>query len=294
MLEKTRQMDFLKVQSTIIDELHSRNHLQTFVLHLPPPNPRAIIKQFEKSLTDWSITPEFVEYTTFGDCIGANGTVLIGIHTGITGARINLPILRPPQIPTCLEDHIYAPFDNDKFTMSQYPSASDEEADDDTFEIKQSPPTPATPLSALNKYHLVRKGDQPAALVGTNVYSRKGTATPLDRYNFNPFHRLFGIKFKDSSAKTRIRIISPYEYCQCWNMDRNLIIDFARTVANIYLLESALPGKTSSAILEALLSKLTEIRLEQSTFLDSSAPAASAATAMPFMSGATTLKIPTI
>jgi hypothetical protein len=77
-------------------------------------------------------------------------------------------------------------------------------------------------------------------------------------------------------------------------MDRNLIVDFAQTVANINLLKSALPGNTSSAILQALLSKLTEIRFEQSTFLDSSAPgAAPAVTAMSFISGATTLKLPT-
>jgi hypothetical protein len=165
-------MDFLKAQeSTIIDELCSRNQLQTFILHLPSPYHRTVIKQFEKSLTDWSITSEFVEYTTFGDCVDANGTILIGIHTGITGSRIKLPIIRPPQIPTCLEDHIYKPFDDDKFAMSQHPSASDEEADDDKFEIKQLPLTPATPLSSRIKYHLVRKDDQPAALVGTSVYS---------------------------------------------------------------------------------------------------------------------------
>jgi hypothetical protein len=110
-------------------------------------------------------------------------------------------------------------------------------------------------------------------------------APPLNPFNFNPFHRLFGVKFKDSSAKIRIRIISPYEYCQCWNTDNNLIVDFAQTVTNI---------NTLSAILEALLSKLTEIRLEQSSFLDSSAPAAPATTAMSFISGATTLKLPTI
>jgi hypothetical protein len=168
------------------------------------PYQKAVIKQFEKSLTDWSITSEFVEYTTFGDCIDARNTILIGIHTGITGAHIKLSIISPPQVPTCLEDHIYKPFDDDKCF------ASDEEADDDKFEIKQSPPTSATPLSSLIKYHLVRKDNHPAALVGTNVYSRNGTAPPLNSYNCNPFHRLFGVEFKDSSARTRIRIISPY------------------------------------------------------------------------------------
>jgi hypothetical protein len=68
-------------------------------------------------------------------------------------------------------------------------------------------------------------------------------------------------------------------------MDNNLIVNFTQTITNIDLLESALPGNTSSAILEALLSKLTEIRLEQSSVLDSSALAAPAATAVSFKTG---------
>jgi hypothetical protein len=227
-------------------------------------------------------------------CINDSSTILIGIHTGITGAPIEVSIIRAPQIPTCIEDNIYKPFDDDKFVMSHHPVASEEEADDEKFEIKPSSPTPASPLSCIIKYHLIRKGDHPAALVGTNVCSRSGTAPPLNPYNFNPFHRLFGVKFKDSSAKTRIRIISPYEYCQCWNMNNNLIVDFAKTISNIDLLKSALPGNTTLAIIEATLCKLTEIRFEQSSFLDSSAQVAPAATAMSFISGATTLKLPTI
>jgi hypothetical protein len=77
-------------------------------------------------------------------------------------------------------------------------------------------------------------------------------------------------------------------------MNNNLIVDFAKTISNIDLLKSALPGNTSLAIIEATLSKLTEIRFEQSSFLDALAQAAPAATAMSFISGATTLKLPTI
>jgi hypothetical protein len=121
-------------------------------LHLPSPYQRTVIKQFEKSLTNWSITSEFVEYTTFGDCINDSSTILIGIHTGITGTPIEVSIIRAPQIPTCIEDNIYKPFDDDKFVMSHHPVASEEEADDEKFEIKPSSPTPASPLSCIIKY----------------------------------------------------------------------------------------------------------------------------------------------
>jgi hypothetical protein len=65
-------------------------------------------------------------------------------------------------------------------------------------------------------------------------------------------------------------------------------------ILHIDLLESALPGNTSLAIIEATLCKLTEVRFKQSSFLDSSAQAAPAATAISFVSGATTLKLPTV
>jgi hypothetical protein len=77
-------------------------------------------------------------------------------------------------------------------------------------------------------------------------------------------------------------------------MNNNLIVDFAKTVSNIDLLESALPRNTSLAIIEATLCKLTEIRFEQLSFMDSLAQVAPAATAISFISGATTLKLPTV
>jgi hypothetical protein len=116
----------------------------------------------------------------------------------------------------------------------------------------------------------------------------------LEQPNFNPFRRLFGVTFNDTDNRERIRIISPYEYCQCWNMDKNLIIQFAKTVANTDLLSTALPGKTSAAIMEAILSTLTAIWLDQSTFLDATTPTAAAATAHTFLSGVTILKLPSI
>jgi hypothetical protein len=112
----------------------------------------------------------------------------------------------------------------------------------------------------------------PASLVGTNVYSINGPAPPLDPHNFNPFHRLFSVTFKDSAKKTRTRIISPYEYCQCWQMDRNLIVDFARDILYTHLLENAIPANTSLAILDILLARLTAIHLENVPFIDSSTP----------------------
>ena len=75
-------------------------------------------------------------------------------------------------------------------------------------------------------------------------------------------------------------------------MDPNLIVQFAQDIRHIDLLETALPSKTSRAVIETMLSTLTDIRLGQSDFIDSSSEAAPAATTPAFLSGATILKLP--
>jgi hypothetical protein len=293
--EDKRQSDFLAIQVAIITELRSKCHLQAFVCQIPVHYSTAIRKRFINAMPEWSVTCEHVEFTSFGDCIDSSSNIIFGIHTGVIGRRIDIQLIRPPQIPVCIEDHIYKPFDADNFTMSNHPSASSDESASDRFSIKKPDiATSSTQYGSHVDFHLLRKGSDTASLVGTKICSRSGSAPALEPPNFNPFHRLFGIIFTDSSNKERVRIISPYEYCQCWNMDRNLIIPFARTVSNIDLLDTALPGNTSAAIMEAILGTLTSIRMEQSDFLDTSQHSAPAATAHTFLLGATTIKLPTI
>jgi hypothetical protein len=293
-LESDRQLDFIKIQATIIDALRSHTSLQAFILHIPNACDPSTIKRFAYSIPHWTSTNEHIEFTEFGDSIDTSGTILFGIHTGVTGSSININFIRPPKTESKLADHIYKPFNDDKYIMSNQSSASDDEGATDHFEIRPATPTSVGPNNSIVHFHLIRKNSNPPSLVGTNIYSIDGPTPPLDPHNFNPFHRLFGVTFKDSAQTTRTRIIPPYEYCQCWQMDRNLIVDFARDISNIHLLENAIPAKTSLAILDTLLARLTTIRLETSSFIDSSTPTAPAAIAFSFLSGATTLKLPTI
>jgi hypothetical protein len=293
-LEEKRQADFMAIQIAIITELRSKCHLQAFICQLPVQYSTAIRKRFINAIPEWSITCEHLEFTSFGDCIDSSANLMFGFHTGVIGQKINLKLIRPPQIPVCIEDHIYKPFDADNFIMSNHPSASPDEEESDKFRVTQPTNALSAQYGSHVEFHLLRKHHDPSSLVGTKVCSRSGSAPALEPPNFNPFQRLFGIIFNDSSDKARVRIVSPYEYCQCWHMDRNLIIPFARTITNIDLLDSALPGNTSAAIMEAVLSKLTSIRMDQSDFLDTSSSAAPAATAHTFLLGATTLKLPTI
>jgi hypothetical protein len=191
--EDKRQIDFLNIQSTIIQELRSRCQLQAFILHLPSQYSKSVTKKFIKSIPEWSQSVEHVEFNSFGDCIDASANIIFGIHTGVCGTQITVPFIRPPQTPTCIEDHIYKPFDDDKFTMSQHPDASSEETENEEFTIKTPSPQASTFHGTHVQYHLIRKRDIPSSLVGTKVCHRSGSAPPLEPPNFNPFRRLFGI-----------------------------------------------------------------------------------------------------
>ena len=129
--------------------------------------------------------------------------------------------------------------------MSNYPSASDDEADQDAFQIQPAEEEASQPHGHILLYYLLKKGDIPNLLVGARVCSQVGTAPPLDPLNFNQFGQLFGITYSDPHSNETTRIISAYEYCHCWQMDPTLVVQFAQHIRHIDLLETALPFKTS-------------------------------------------------
>jgi hypothetical protein len=191
----------MAIQIALITELRSKCHLQAFVCQLPMQYGTEIRKRFIKAIPEWSVTCEHLEFTSFGDCIDSSVNVILGIHTGVIGRRIDIPLIRPPQIPVCIEDNVYKPFDEDKFIMSNHPSASSDEAESDKFTTQQPTPTASTRYGSHVEFHLLRKDHMPPSLAGTKVFSRSGSAPALEPPNFNPFHRLFGIPFTDSSDK---------------------------------------------------------------------------------------------
>ena len=143
--------------------------------------------------------------------------------------------------------------------MSIHPSASDNEADQDAFQSQPAEEEASQPHGHITLNYLLKKGNTPNSFVGARVCSRVGTAPPLEPLNFNPFGRLFGITYSDPHSNYKTQIISAYEYCHCWQMDPNLVVQFAQNIRHLDLLDTALPSKTSRAVIEAMLSTLTNI-----------------------------------
>jgi hypothetical protein len=93
--------------------------------------------------------------------------------------------------------------------------------------------------------------------------------------------------------KINTRGISLFEYCRCWAMDKNLIIDFAKSHDNLILLQLTIPQKTSKLILQSIYEKQSDIQNETSTFLDTTEQAAPAAISISsYLSGSTSTTLP--
>ena len=291
--ESHLQLEFLKIQSTIIQEMRSRSRLQCFILQISSSYHKTIISQFLRSIEPegWSVSNEHIHFPEIGDCIDHSTNIYIGFHTGVTGLEINIIIPRPPVRYPKIEDHIYTPFDTSEFSLSTLPDADDES--DEQFESKRPDSTAESPLKTKIINHLLNKGQTSNIFAGTNVCSRNHPAPNIDAYNFNPFQQLFGIQFKNEREKINTRGISLFEYCRCWGVDKNLTIDFAKSHDNLILLQSTLPKNSSKLILQSVYEKLSDIRNQTSTFLDTSDHAAPAAISISsYLSGSTSTTLP--
>jgi hypothetical protein len=77
--ESHLQLEFLRTQSTIIQEMRSRSRLQCFILQIPSSYHKTIISQFLRSIEPegWSVTTEQINFAAIGDCIDQSTEIYI-------------------------------------------------------------------------------------------------------------------------------------------------------------------------------------------------------------------------
>jgi hypothetical protein len=274
--------------------MRSRSRLQCFIIQIPSTYPNTIISQFLRSIEreGWSVTREHLDFPSIGDCVDHSTNLFIGFHTGVTGLNIRITIPQPPTCYPKIEDHIYKPFDTSEFSLSTLPDADDES--DEQFESRIPDSTKESPHRTRIINHIVHKGQTTNILAGTNVCSRNHPAPNIHPFNFNPpFQQLFGIQFENETKNINTRGISLFEYCRCWGIDKNLLVDFAKSHDNLVLLQSTLPNHTSKILLQSVYETLSDVRNETSTFLDTNINAAPAAISISsYLSGSTSTTLP--
>jgi hypothetical protein len=241
----------------------------------------------------WSVTKEHFDFPATGNCIDHSTHVEIGFHTGVAGLKIDISTPRPPTRYPKIEDHINKPFDTSEFSLSTLPDADDEP--DEQFESRKPDSRSESPLDAKIVNHLIYKGQTTNILAGTNVCSRNHLAPNVNPFNFNPFQQLlFGMQFENKNKKINTRGISLFKHCRCWGVDKNLMIDFAKSHDNFILLQSiTVPQHTSKLILQRVYETPSDIRNQTSTFLDTTNNAAPAAMLISsYLSGSTATTLP--
>jgi hypothetical protein len=240
----------------------------------------------------WSHTIEPINYCDVGDCIDDATTFIISFHNGIHGEQIKIDLPRPPPIKAVISDFIYTPFESKQYSITLQPDIDGSLLSNDRFKILPSDHSDSSnKRSKIIGYLKDRHANSPT-LAGSKIFCRDHPAPPIEPLNSNAFQALFGIHFVED-GKTYTRPISFYEYCCCWQLDKNLIVELAKDPKRLLLLKGAVPSKTSHMILHSVYTKLCALRTSNTTSFDTNAQSAPAATTVSFLNGATSIKLPT-
>ena len=288
--ESSRQRDFLRQELITISHILAKAKLQIVVTQFPNAYDRAMILTFKRRLSnlDWVSYLHELQFTQFGDAIDDKSRFLISIHKSASAITKDIEIIVPPQTDVSINQHIYAPFNEEKYSI--YTSDMENSA----YKIKRSSDVSVNKNTCLIKYHILPKDLDTPTLTGTNVYSRDYPAPPLQSYNHNAFGKLFGVEFKINS-KNHIREISKYEYASCFCLDNNLTSILAKDANTIGLLYNAIPGNTSQELFKAIHHNLFEMRNSNTEIIFpefKSNQVAPAATIYSLLNGSTSIKLP--
>jgi hypothetical protein len=254
-----------------------------------------LISQYTSALetSGWNHIVEPIHYCDVGDFVNNSATFIISFHNRIHGEYIKIDLPRPPPIKVVISDFIYAHFESKQYSITLQPGIdSNLLLYTDRFEVLPNDHSDSSDKRSKIIGYLKDQHTKSPTLAGSKIFCRDHPAPAIEPLNSNAFQALFGIHFVED-GKTHTRPISFYEYCCCWQLDKNLIVELAKDPKRTLLLQGAVPSKTSHMILHSVYTKLCALRTSNTTFFDTNAQSASAATATYFLNGATSIKLPT-
>ena len=111
--------------------------------------------------------------------------------------------------------------------------------------------TPTRPYRDKFIYNIHCSGKNLGISAGAGVYEISGLCPPFCASNSNVFASTFGVKY-EAGGITLVRPISAYEMACCFQIDSELTYAISHP-AKSCLLESGVPLRTSSVLLDAIL-----------------------------------------
>ena len=281
---------FWKYQHSIIEGARIHRGLQIFVAQVHPASPPPTTRQFCSDLCSvgWHITAIRMSYADFGDSIDNKATVFIGVHSCSSIKAKHIPIPTLPQIETMRISHFLL----EEYNKVNYALSYAKSSRKFIYQGRQMVAKDAVQEEAQHSrclYNLVDRADNSGFYSGCGVFDTNFPSLPLNCKNDKIFGRLFGIEFEaaydDHWKCTLVRQILHYKFVSQFGFDKDLTLRLAEP-EYLHLLDGGLPSHSSIAILEAVFTRLAEIRQEAFKLIDNSSTVASAASAQAFFSRA--------
>ena len=224
-------------------------------------------------------------FTDYGDCIDDNAIIKIYINKSKCNTNTGLSITIPPSIKVSINDHIYQPFNDERYGI--YELGNDCKG---KYYMQSSKASHINSKRSKITHHLLPNGITPSTLAGSHIYDRNYPAPSLAPYNYNIFQQLFGIIYSNAN-KDVVRQISLFEYVSCFNLNKNIAHTISSSLNNISVLDQALTGNVSEELIKAIYYKLHSIRSSNTDIFipDSCAPVATIST---FLNGVVTIQLP--
>ena len=117
--ESSRQRDFLRQELITISHILAKAKLQIIVTQFPNSYDNEMILTFKRRLSnlDWISYLHKLQFTQFGDAIDDKSRFLISIHKSASAIIKDIEIIVPPQTDVSINQHIYAPFNEEKYSI---------------------------------------------------------------------------------------------------------------------------------------------------------------------------------
>ena len=282
---------------SIILECQRRRLLQVFVAHVHPSMANSVTNKFSKTLREngWLLTTLDAAYYDFGDSIDGSSRFILGVHSHTQRNATKLFVPAPPHcVPLKLADFIYTDFNRPEYVVAYGQSAPAFSTEANSFRADEPIQLPSQQSTCL--YNLVKKTDHSGFTNGCGVYSLSGIGPPLHPNNKNVFGRLFGIEFSyafqaHQPPMTVVRPISNFEYACLFCLPPEITTKMSEPQC-LPLLDGGIPALTSKAIFNIIYDRLISIRRENFQVVDYAPPAAPAALAHTYFSGAIGARLP--
>ena len=297
-LTSSQTSQFWRMQASVITLLHTLRSLQLFIAFVHPDNDAAATASFVTSMKRdrWVVSSTDIYFPDFGDSISSSTTIIIGVHRS-TESKVDPIIFKTPPFipPSPIESFIWRPFNTRDMALSfsKDDSAFNTSLADSvlTASIPVSGPTIAHTYRSVCLYHLHRSADNHSLLRGSDIMDTAQLCPPFNgETSTNMFGHFFGIEYRVDDH-IFVRAISPFEFVSCFRLIDALTYKLSHPSAH-FLLDSAIPMRTSCYVFDIIHSRLQSIRDANSELLDPSHFAAPAATCQAFLNGAIGTKLP--